>query len=336
MKKKNIIIISIIAVILLLIPTYIVVSRNFSKDVENETTNAHVKIYYTLENRHIYLHDLTSVTITYKDETKELKKWLDEDKDIWKNYLESLRKDKNIKYVSYDDGGTEVFEKSDFNIIVCNKISGNTNIHIGEYLTINDSGVCSMPIVENLERKEEIFLFHLGYYLEQLLGEPGEETKLKEISLSKLIDIDLKDIEYSKVMQHKKVGTYVIVKTNNKEAITKIEDYFKDKYKEYQTVSLDNEYKVYIANKDNNFKLGLKYISGTIDSASLENHILSITGDDKNKYTVDHNTFLNFEKGQKVKILYNSLELPNSQYNIETKETYPLQVKIYGINIDKK
>lgn len=336
MKKRNITIAAIVALILLLAPFTVKIYKNFNKGDGEENTNTHLKLYYTLEDRHIYLHDLTSLKITYKDETKELKTWLEEDKDMWNNYLSSLRKEHNINCISYDDGGTEVFEKDDFNIIVCNKISGNHNIHIGKNIDVHDSKVCNMPIVENRERNEYSFLFHLGYYLEQLLGEPGEETKLKEISLNKLIDVELETLDYSKVMQHKNFGTYAIIKTDDKNTVTKLENYFKDKYKDYQKAVLDDGYKVYIANKDNDFFLGLKYITGTVESFSLEKDILTINGDDGNKYTVNHNTYLNFKKGQTVKILYNSIELPNSQYDIEIRETYPLQIKIYGINVEKK
>lgn len=326
MKKKNIIIIAIIVVALVCIPIILIM---FQKENTENT-------YYTIKNRHIYLHDLKSVKINYKNETKELKDWLKEDEQIFWEYLSTLRDDKSIKHLSYDDGGTEVFETPDYNIIVCNKIDGNYNIHIGKNIDIHSNGVCSMPIVENLEGNEKSFRFHLGHYLEQLLVSPGEETKLKEVSLDKLIDVDLKSVEYSRVMQHSKEGTYVIIKTNNQEVITKLETYFKEKYKEYQKTSLDHDYKVLIANKSNNFTLGLKYISGTIESVPSDSDFISIKGDDGNMYSILQNVSLNFEKGQKVKVLYNSISLPNSQYDIEIQETYPLQIKTYAINIEKE
>lgn len=165
---------------------------------------------------------------------------------------------------------------------------------------------------------------------------PGEETKLKEVSLDKLIDVDLKSVEYSRVMQHSQEGTYVIIKTNNQEVITKLETYFKEKYKEYQKTSLDHDYKVLIANKSNNFTLGLKYISGTIESSSSNSRFINIKGADGNFYSIQHNVSLNFEKGQKVKMLYNFISLPHSQYDIEIQETYPLQIETYAINIEKE
>lgn len=333
MKKKRIIIISTSVILLVVIIAMLIIykAKEVNKNIKS-LNNDKIKMYYQLEDRYIYSHELKEIKLTYKNNTRELKDWLKEDKDFLNKYLSEIRTDEHI---GYDDGGTTIFETADFNIIVCNVMGINKNIHIGKNLKY-EGEVCKMPIVENYQRKEEIFLFHLGKYLEQLLGESGEETKLKEISLNKIINVDLNTIEYSKVMQHSKMGTYTIIKTDNQEVITKLENYFKDKYNNYQKTTLDNGYKVYVVNKDNSFTLGLKYILGTIESVPSNYYNLCVKGEDGNKYIVNHNTYLNFEVGQKVKILYNSKELPKSQYNIELLETYPLQIKIYGIDVEKQ
>lgn len=85
-----------------------------------------------------------------------------------------------------------------------------------------------------------------------------------EISLQDILDVEEKEIMYSKVMKNEKNDVYVILKTKNEEVLEKVNAYFLKNYKNYQKENL-GEYSIYLAKKNNDFSLSFPSSTGTIE-----------------------------------------------------------------------
>lgn len=158
MKKKDIILFfGVILVIIVLIGGTVTLYKGHDNiDIENDNDSNNLlitsKLYYELEDRYIYTHDLDSIAFTYNNETKELKDWFKNDKTFLAKFLNTLewKNTANDGGTSiYYDGGTKSFELDDVVVIVCKKITGtdgvyNNNIHIGKNLKY-ENDVCRMP-----------------------------------------------------------------------------------------------------------------------------------------------------------------------------------------------
>ena len=146
MKKKILYIILFLIIILLLFIIYSSKEKKKQEEITSKlfkvtlkTTNeVDPEIYYEFDDRYIYIHKIKKVKFTYDTETKELKKWLKNDPDFLEKMINELNKitttDDKTKLIYYD-GGTTEYRDGDINIIVCNTLDGNKNIHIGKNLT---------------------------------------------------------------------------------------------------------------------------------------------------------------------------------------------------------
>lgn len=103
--------------------------------------NNNISLYYHLANLDIYAHDLDNIKFTYKNETKELSAYLDNNPQFLNTLITELENNKLLKV--YKDGGTKSYLKDDLTYIICNTLAGNKDIHIGRKLEY-DNLVCRM------------------------------------------------------------------------------------------------------------------------------------------------------------------------------------------------
>lgn len=165
-KKKIVIVVTLITLVIVLkILTTTIHHNNLKADISNKikANNAYVeniypniKKYYELPDRYIYLHDIDSINFTYKNQTKELKDFFQEDENFLEKFLEELKylgmyRDGGTIYYEYDDGGTAYLENSNYSIIACNTIDGNRNIHIGKKLRY-EGVICQLSMPNNSKR----------------------------------------------------------------------------------------------------------------------------------------------------------------------------------------
>ena len=81
----------------------------------------------------------------------------------------------------------------------------------------------------------------------------SEKIEAKDEKLSNLIEYDINNVEYSKIMKSD-LGIYVILKTDDNKVIKELDDYFEEKYVGYKSIIKDN-YKIYVYNNVNDFDL---------------------------------------------------------------------------------
>lgn len=108
------------------------------KIIEIKENENRINLYYSLGDRNIYTHDLASIIVDYKGNKKELKEVLEIDSDYIKVLLKILKYKTGAK-----DGGTKLYQDGDINVIVCNTLEGNKDIHIGRNLQYQGL-VCKM------------------------------------------------------------------------------------------------------------------------------------------------------------------------------------------------
>ncbi len=97
--------------------------------VKSENCNAKADLYYTEDNRKIYIYCLDEINV-YKDSKKlTLKRYLGEDQNGIDFIIGNFTKGTGD---SYDDGGSVLYYGDDFNILKCHTIMGNNDIYIGD------------------------------------------------------------------------------------------------------------------------------------------------------------------------------------------------------------
>jgi len=109
-------------------PDYITdVKITKSEDCDNKA-----KLYYTEENRNIYLYCLDQIEVEKESswvETMKLKNYL------WTNpnaIEEIITGFTGNNTNSYDDGGTILYKGDEFNLLKCHTLAGNNDIYIGD------------------------------------------------------------------------------------------------------------------------------------------------------------------------------------------------------------
>lgn len=92
--------------------------------IENNTKEINL---YLSKERNYYLYSLDEVKVTYQNETKPLKDWLNELS--LETLLEGFKKENN------KDGGTILYTSNNINILVCHKLleegKYNNDVYIG-------------------------------------------------------------------------------------------------------------------------------------------------------------------------------------------------------------
>lgn len=139
-----------------------------------------------------------------------------------------------------------------------------------------DNKVVVVELIDNSEEQQEWFKKNIldsnyikfkqgGPYfttsnaecLENILGGYITSEKIipKEISLNDIIKVDAEKIEYSKVKITDNGLIYAIIKTNDENIIKTVDDYFTKKYNGYKKTKFDNNYLIYVYNKNTDFNL---------------------------------------------------------------------------------
>lgn len=316
MKKKNILILVFtILVILAFIALAILLVKGNSKLDKNqeETLEDKAHIYYELLDRTIYIHDINDIEFTYQDRKMSLKKWFKEDRNFLNKFLNSLEYED-----TYLDGGSKVYNYNDNKVIVCHTLDNNYNIHIGKNLK-NSGKVCNMPMKNDIIKNRELFLNNLMNEIGSYIS--SDTSMPKEISIKDLINIDMNEIAYEKVMQNGE-AIYAIVKTDNEDIEKALDNYFKSNYDGYKNVGIKNYY-VYVYNNKMDFTLDSHILLGKVLKVS-PNELLIESGD--KKYRVHHNMTYDFKVYDKVNVLYDG----------NVKYSDPAQIRALYVEIEKE
>lgn len=316
MKKKNILVlIFTILVILGFITLTLLLIKGNSKPnkKQNEKQEYSAQIYYELEDRNIYFHGLNSIKFTYNNETKELKEWFKKDRNFLNKFLNSLEYEATML-----DGGSKIYNHNDNKVIVCHTLDKNYNIHIVKDL-ITSKDVCKIPMKNDIIKNRELFLNNLieevGFYIS------SDTTMPKELYIKDLIDVDMNEILYEKVMQNDR-AIYAIIKTDNDNIVKELDKYFEDNYKGYKKVGIKNYY-AYVYNNKIDFSLDSYILQGKVLKVST-NEILVESGSEK--YRVHHNMTYDFKVNDIVNILYNG--------NVEYSN--PAQIGALYVEVEKE
>lgn len=313
MKNKKIIIPLVIVIVIAIIPLTIILTKKSEKNgptplPEELQTNEKIKPYLTLADRIIYTHELDNISFTYKNETKELKDWFQDNPNFLEEFLNYLEFE-----TSYDDGGTSVyrdggtksFNYEDLTIIACHRLDGNNNIHIGRNLKYTNS-VCELPTKEQELKNHEIMINNLkselGAYITSEILIP-HEVELSEILKAKLKNYELNSIVYSKMMVNEHNDMYAIIETFNDTTIESINKAFDKLYPGYKMAQVTDKIYVYVNNKASDYNLNYLSLTGTIKS--IDKNSLNIITSDNKEYIVHYNFELNVKENNKIKVIYN-------------------------------
>lgn len=141
MKNNTKLILGLLFVILVIVATCLYNLEEPKKTKKKRINNTNVSLYYSMDTKDIYAHDLDNIKYTYKNETKELSIWFDENPNFVNTLITELEKNKPTKI--YKDGGTKSYLNGDLTYIVCHTHNGNKDIHIGRKLEYSNL-VCQM------------------------------------------------------------------------------------------------------------------------------------------------------------------------------------------------
>lgn len=275
-----------------------------SESLNQSTTKA----YYFLPNRIVYTHNLDEIEFSYNNETKELKEWFNKDNNFLDKFLQSLEFQTSFDdggTTIYRDGGTKKFNYEDLTIIVCHRLDGNNNIHIGQNLEYNGN-VCQLPTKEeDLKSKEQLYnnlSSELGAFITSEILIPYE-VKLEDITKEKINDTDLSSIIYSKVMVNSNDEMYAIIEITDDQVIEEINKVFNEEFKNYKTAKVTDNIYAYLLHKGSDYDLNYITLTGTITKVS-QNEITIKTATSE-KYRVHHNYEETFKIDDKVEVIFN-------------------------------
>jgi len=101
-------------------------------ETEKESYDYIPKLYYTQNERKIYLYGLDKIEVKIDGEYIELKKYLVNNSiDDFINLLDVKDALNDGGTIIYDDGGTKKYSKDGITVIKCNTLEGNKDIYIG-------------------------------------------------------------------------------------------------------------------------------------------------------------------------------------------------------------
>lgn len=135
MNKRDYMILFIVIIILLFggVLLGFTIGRNTKKCEECPSLTTTLEtIYYTGKNRNVYLYGINS----FKYNDKELNTY----KDIFTTLNKVVKSYE--KTTSYDDGGSVMYKSDNYNILMCNTISGNKDAYIGSKNMIYEDHFC--------------------------------------------------------------------------------------------------------------------------------------------------------------------------------------------------
>lgn len=116
-------------------------------------------------------------------------------------------------------------------------------------------------LLKLIESELKVLFFDDKYWdyecLESQLGAyiTSESDIPNQISLKELVDVVLDDDSYYQVKRNQKKDIYVIINTKVKNTIVKVDQYFDTNYSGYKAVFLEDDLKVYVYNRSNDFDL---------------------------------------------------------------------------------
>lgn len=117
--------------------------KNFNIVIEEES-NCNLKLneYYKKDNRTIFTSCLNEINIE-NEENKQitLKYHLDNINQFFERSINQLVSDANVDNI-LKDGGTTIYKKDNYTIILCNTIDGNRDIYIGNKDFKYEQGYC--------------------------------------------------------------------------------------------------------------------------------------------------------------------------------------------------
>lgn len=135
MNKRDYVILFVVIITLLFggITLGFIIGRNTKKCEEcPELTSTLETLYYSSKNRNVYLYGINS----FKYNDKELNTY----KDVFSTINKVIKGYK--KTSEYDDGGSAMYKSENYNILVCNTISGNKDIYIGNKNMLYEDHFC--------------------------------------------------------------------------------------------------------------------------------------------------------------------------------------------------
>ena len=316
MKKRNsIILVFTIVLILGFITLAVLLIKGNSKSnkEQNEKQADKAQVYYELDDRIIYIHGLKSIKFTYNNENIELKEWFKKDRNFLNKFINNLEYEATML-----DGDSKVYNYTDNKVIVCHTLDKNYNIHIVKDLDTSVD-VCKIPIKNDIIKNRELFLNNLieevGFYIS------SDKTVPKELFIKDLIDVDVNEILYEKVMSNDG-AIFVIIKTDNNNILKALDKYFENNYEGYKKVGIKNYY-IYVYNNKIDFSLSSHILQGKVLKVST-NEILVENGSEK--YRVHHNMTYDFKENDIVNILYNG--------NVNYSE--PAQIEALYVEVEKE
>lgn len=135
MKKKNIIIISLLIILCVVGLVLFYVNYNLKKETNKKEDNF-VNVYYETNDRIVYTYFNDSEKKSIKLNNKELSDY----DDVFKA-LEELLEDLE-KVEIYKDGGSILYRGTDMSVLMCNTLDGNKDVYIGSKLMNYEAKFC--------------------------------------------------------------------------------------------------------------------------------------------------------------------------------------------------
>jgi len=248
MKKKNLIIILVVVLIVMLIPIPLKLKDGGSTEYKSLLYNV-TKIHrinhqsstgyedgWKIEILGFQIYNKTDVYVEVItiEELNNIQKQITDKLELQNNYnnfascgVDTQRKVVVVELVDNSEEQQEWFKN---------------NILDSKYIEFKQGGPYTTSDVSCLESL-------LGGYITSEIIIP------KEVSIDSIIDVNVDNIEYSKVKVTNNGLIYVIVKTKDNNIISDLDNHFNQNYNGYLKTKVNNEYHVYIYNGVNDFNL---------------------------------------------------------------------------------